>query len=146
MPSAIETAGIESISHVTLVVPDQAEALEWYTETFGFEVRADEPFETPEGAEGRWITVGVPGQDGLEITLLSPDPALYPPEAVESYESWIGRLPPLVLSTGDCRETVAELESRGVTVTEEPVEYPWGTSAMIADPWGNEFNVMESLA
>ena len=51
----------------------------------------------------------------------------------------------LVLSTADCRATVAELESRGVTVTEEPEELPWGVSAMIADPYGNEFNVMQAF-
>lgn len=145
MRSTVTSTGIEAVSHVTVVVPDQAEALEWYTETLGFEVRADEAFETPEGATGRWITVGVPGQADLEIALVDPDPELYPPETVEAFESRIGTLPPLVLSTADCRATVAELESRGVTVTEEPEELPWGVSAMVADPYGNEFNVMQAL-
>lgn len=146
MSSTVETAGIQALSHVTIVVPDQAEALEWYTETFGFEVRADEPFETPDGSAGRWVTVGVRGQADVEIALIDPDPELYPPAVVERYEAWIGGIPPLVFATEDCRDTVEELEARGVTITEEPVDLPWGTSAMVADPYGNEFNVMEPVA
>lgn len=146
MPSSAGSTGIQSLSHVTLVVPDQDEALAWYTETFGFEVRADEAFETPDGSTGRWVTIGVPGQPDVEIALVDPDPALYPPDAVAQHESWLGNLPPLVLTTDDCRATVAELERRGVTVTEAPTDLPWGVSAMVADPYGNEYNVMQPAA
>jgi len=145
MSSTAESLGITALSHVTLVVPDQAEAVDWYTETLGFEVRADDAFETPDGRSGRWVTLGVPGQAGVEVAVVAPDPDRYDPEMVETYESWIGGLPPLVLATADCRATVAELASRGVTVTEEPVDLPWGVSAMVADPWGNEFNVMQAF-
>ena len=49
---------------VTLVVNDQAKALDFYTKVLGLEKRAD--YVGPTGA--RWVTVAPKGQD-LEISL-----------------------------------------------------------------------------
>lgn len=50
---------LTDLTHVTVIVEDADEALEWYTETFGFEVRADEEFDP--GV--RWLTVASPAAD-----------------------------------------------------------------------------------
>ena len=51
------------IMYTTLFVTDQEKALDFYTQMFGFEKRADNP-----GSEGRFLTVGLKGQDA-EILL-----------------------------------------------------------------------------
>lgn len=60
------------IQSVTVVVPDQDEALKFYTEVLGFELRNDsEPM-----PGHRWLEVAPPGSP-ISIVLLPPDSA-YP--------------------------------------------------------------------
>src|SRR5258706_10927181 len=55
---------IKRLGVTGIYVKDQNEALRFYTEKLGFEIRADV---TMEGY--RWLTVGVKGQPDLEIGL-----------------------------------------------------------------------------
>lgn len=58
--------------HLTSVsVDDQDRALRFYTDLLGFEARQDVPL----GNGDRWLTVGAPGQDGVELLL---EPASHP--------------------------------------------------------------------
>ncbi|MHB1615504.1 MAG: VOC family protein, partial [Actinomycetes bacterium] len=56
-----------SISHCFLLVRDQDEALAFYRDVLGLQVRTDVAFEGM-----RWLTVGPGSQPGLEIVLESP--------------------------------------------------------------------------
>ncbi len=142
MSNAQRQVGVESLDVVTLVVDDQDEALAFYTETLGFEKRSDEGFEL-EGETGRWLTVGLPGQE-LEIALVEITP--YDAETQEVLEEKRGTQTWWTFGTGDCEATVAAMESAGIEITQAPHEYPWGTEAMFADPFGNEFGLMEYAA
>jgi hypothetical protein len=42
------------------------------------------------------------------------------------------------LRTDDCRETCAELEARGVELTQQPDERFYGIDAALRDPSGND--------
>lgn len=64
--------------HVALRRDDVDEALAFYTDRLGFEVRADEEF----GPGVRWVTVAPPMQDETEIHLQEPHPELHGVEAV----------------------------------------------------------------
>ena len=55
---------VEKLMVVTLVVKDQAKALDFYTKALGLEKRSD--YLGPTGA--RWLTVAPKGQD-IEISL-----------------------------------------------------------------------------
>ena len=139
--SAQQQVGIESLDIVPVVVEDLDEAIEFYTETLGFEVRMDEEFEM-EGASGRWVTVGIPGDD-LQIALMPAEEPYYEEETKEFVASRLGTPTYYTFSTSDCEASVAALEAAGVEITREVQEYPWGTEAMFADPFGNEFSVFE---
>ena len=141
MSSTQQQVGIESLDIVPVVVEDLDEAIEFYTESLGFEVRMDDEFEM-DGASGRWVTVGVPG-DGVQLTLMAADEPYYDDETREVVGSMLGSQTWYTFRTSDCEATVAAMESAGVEVTQEPQEYPWGTEAMFADPDGNEFAVFE---
>lgn len=133
--------GIESLAIVPIVVDDMDEALEFYTETLGFEVRSDDEFEMG-GETGRWLTIGVPGED-VEMALTPVDEPYYDDETRELLEAKIGTQTWYTFRTGDCHATATALEEAGVEITREPTEYPWGVEAMFADPFGNEFSVFE---
>ena len=73
---------INRLSHATIWVLDQDEALAFYTGKLGFEVRTDQRID-----DFRWVTVGPPGQPDLEIVLLVPGPPMMPPEAAEQIKA-----------------------------------------------------------
>lgn len=131
-------AMLNRVSHVPIVVRDQQEALDWYTDKLGFEVMTDQPM--PEG-QGRWLTVAPPGQAELEI-ILEPLEWGLAGDDPDTKETVIGRNG-LVFSVDDCEATVDELRERGVEIISEPEEVPWGISALIADLYGNVHNLVE---
>ena len=62
------------IANTQLWVHDQDEALDFYTEKLGMEVRSDVTL--PEMGNFRWLTVGPAGQDDVAIVLMAdPRPA-----------------------------------------------------------------------
>src|SRR5204862_4081679 len=58
-----------TLSHAFVWCLDQDEALRFYTDALGFEVRTDAPME-----HMRWLTVGPPEQPDVEVGLLEPVP------------------------------------------------------------------------
>lgn len=133
--------GLASLSNVTLVVKDVDDALAFYTETLDFEPRMDEVFEL-DGVTGRWVTIGLPGQD-VDIALVTADEPYYDEETSDLLESRLGTETWWTFHTADCEASVAALEAADVEITEAPQERPWGTEAMFADPCGNEFGLFE---
>ena len=57
------------ISNAQLWVHDQDEALAFYTDKLGMEVRSDVTL--PEMGDFRWLTVGPPGQEDVSIVLMA---------------------------------------------------------------------------
>ena len=57
------------IANAQLWVHDQDEALAFYTEKLGFEVRSDVTL--AEMGDFRWLTVGPPGQEDVTVVLMA---------------------------------------------------------------------------
>lgn len=129
---------LTDVTHVTTLVDDVDEALEWYTERFGFETRSDETF----GPGMRWVTVAPEGAS-TEIVLQEPNPSFHGEGRAAAMRDRIGQGTTTVLGTDDCRSDVDDLEDRGVTVTSGPEEVPWGLSAVVEDLYGNPYNLVE---
>ncbi len=129
------------ITQLILVVTNQAQALEFYTEKVGFEKKTDV---TPPGGT-RWVTVGPKGQD-LELALWEVGSAVDPAQRAWS-KQWVpGQYPPLLIRVADCRKTYEELQARGVDFPQPAKEYPWGVSATFRDPDGNLFSLSQPPA
>ena len=125
------------IMWTTLFVTDQDKALDFYTQTFGFEKRADNP-----GPEGRFLTIGLKGDD-REI-LLWPGGNGRPTEG--SGVPPLSIPGPLFLESDDLRKDVAALRSRGVKLVEpEPEEYAFGVRATALDPDGNRLSLRQPI-
>ena len=70
----------KQLTHVNQWVHDQDEALAFYTDTLGLELRDD--VTVPELGNFRWLTVGVPGQPEVSITLMAvPGPPVFDADA-----------------------------------------------------------------
>jgi predicted enzyme related to lactoylglutathione lyase len=135
---------ITSLANSQVWVHDQDEALAFYTDKLGFELRED--VTVPEMGNFRWLTVGVPGQKDVSITLMAiPGPPVFDEETRDQIQSLVakGALGGLFFATDDCRATYEELRSRGVEFTQEPVEQPYGIDAGFRDSSGNHMRMAQ---
>lgn len=117
---------LTEITHAPVLVADQDAALDFYTETLGFEVRDDVSMEG-----GRWLTVGLPDRD-------------FPQLVLQQGEG--GGDGTFVLATDDVHADYARLSEAGVTFHGEPTEMPWGIECVFEDPDGNTFDLLEPTA
>jgi catechol 2,3-dioxygenase-like lactoylglutathione lyase family enzyme len=129
---------IERLSHVTILVRDQEEALRFYTEKLGFELAEDAKMPTGD----RWLTVAPAGTD-VQIVLQKPSPAVFGEEGAREMLKRVGQGPTWAYKVDDCQRTFDELAKKGVKVISPPVKYPFATEAFMADLYGNPFILME---
>ncbi len=122
---------ITRISHLTVYVHDQDEALRWYQDNLGFEVCMDNSKVVP---ELRWLTVSPAGNRDTQIVLM--------PARNDDEKSRVGSNLITVLNTDDCRGDMARLAANGVEIVEAPAEVPWGVSGVIRDLYGNPYNLV----
>src|SRR5437764_7071702 len=103
------------IASAQLWVHDQDEALEFYTQKLGMEVRSDVTL--PELGNFRWLTVAPAGQEDFAIVLMAiPGPPVMDPETAEQVGNLMGKgfAGTVFLTTEDVRADYEELKSRGV--------------------------------
>jgi catechol 2,3-dioxygenase-like lactoylglutathione lyase family enzyme len=135
---------LKQLTHVQVWVLDQDEALKFYTEKLGMEVRED--VTVPELGNFRWLSVGVPGQDDVSITLMAiPGPPVFEEETRRKIQELLatGAAGGLFFSTENAQTTYEELKSRGVEFTQEPTEQPYGIDAGFRDSSGNHFRMAQ---
>ena len=136
---------LKQLTHVNVWVDDQDEALAFYTEKLGLELRDD--VTVPEMGNFRWLTVGPPGQPDIALTLMAvPGPPVFDTDTRDQLKTLMakGAAGGLFFSTDDCQATYEELKSRGVEFQQEPTGQPYGIDAAIRDPSGNQIRVVQS--
>ena len=132
------------IANAQLWVHDQEEALAFYTEKVGMEVRADVTLAEMDGF--RWLTVGPPGQEDVSITLMAiPGPPVMDADTAAQVRDLVakGFAGTVFLTTDDCQASYEELKGRGVEFTETPEERPYGIDSAFRDPSGNSIRLAE---
>ena len=135
------------IANTQLWVHDQEEALAFYTQKLGMEVRADVTL--PEMGDFRWLTVGPVGQEEFSIVLMAiPGPPVMDEATAAQVRELMakGFAGTVFLTTEDCQASYEELKSRGVEFTEAPEERPYGIDAGFRDPSGNSFRLTQIRA
>ena len=135
---------LKQLTHTQVWVHDQDEALAFYTEKLGFELRED--VTVPELGNFRWLSVGVPGQPDVSITLMAvPGPPVFDDETRAQIHSLLARGASggLFFTTDDVEKTYEELKGRGVEFTQEPTQQPYGVDAGFRDSSGNHFRMMQ---
>ena len=135
---------ITQLANVQVWVHDQDEALAFYTDKLGLELRED--VTVPEMGNFRWLSVGVPGQENISITLMAvPGPPVFDDETRNQIVSLMakGASGGLFFTTDDCRAAYDELKGRGVEFQQEPTEQPYGVDAGFRDPSGNSMRMVQ---
>ncbi len=118
---------ITNVAAAVLYVGDQDEALAFYRDTLGFELVTDADM----GGGARWIEVRPPGaQTSIVVS------------AASAFGKDPGEGAHLTFTADDVVATVAELRSRGATVS-DPVSEPWGTYATVEAPDGHRLQFHE---
>jgi uncharacterized glyoxalase superfamily protein PhnB len=125
-------------------VHDQDEALAFYTQKLGMEVRSDVTL--PEMGNFRWLAVAPPGQEDVAIVLMAipGQPVMDDATAQQVRELMSkGFAGTVFLTTDDVRADFEELSRRGVEFSEPPEERPYGIDSGFRDPSGNSFRLTQ---
>ena len=132
---------VNNVSLVSVWVKDIEQSKAFYIDMLGFEERDDVVL----GDDFRWCTVGHPSQPELHVHLTTPGPPLSPEFAKSIIRAQDeGGTFALGISVDDCVATVADLESKGVVVINQPEERPYGVEALIRDNSGNWIVMVEN--
>jgi predicted enzyme related to lactoylglutathione lyase len=127
-----------------LFVRDQDEALAFYTEKLGMEVRSDVTMAEMGGF--RWLQVGPPSQPDTSIVLMAiPGEPMFDRETTDALRGLLdkGVGGALFLTTDDCQAAYEDLSARGVEFLEKPEERPYGIDAGFRDPSGNAIRLTQ---
>jgi uncharacterized glyoxalase superfamily protein PhnB len=133
-----------SFANAQMWVNDQDEALAFYTQKLGMEVRSDVTL--AEMGNFRWLTVGPPKQPDVGIALMAiPGPPMMDADTAEQLRSLMakGFAGTVFLTTDDCHASYEELKSRGVQFVEAPEERPYGIDSGFRDPSGNPIRLTQ---
>lgn len=126
----------QSIVHVTIVVNDYDEAIEFYTQKLGFELLED--IYIPE-QDKRWVLMAPANSVGMAVLLAKASAA--------GQQAFVGNQTGgrvfLFLSTDDFWRDYRQMQARGIKFTREPVEQPYGTVAVFEDLYGNLWDLVE---
>jgi len=132
---------INAIRLSQILVLDQDEALDFYVNKLGLVVSTDQDL-----GFMRWLTVSVPGEPGREILLERPGaPAMDDATADQARDlitkgaagGWIG------FTTDDAKKSYEALLAKGVDVTDEPTQRPYGIDFGLRDPFGNRIRISQ---
>jgi catechol 2,3-dioxygenase-like lactoylglutathione lyase family enzyme len=122
-----------TLSTCFVLVHDPDEALAFYRDTLGLEVRGDVARE-----QFRWITVGAAAQPEVSIVLtnyLNGSPA--DADALAALVAK-GALNGVHFRTDDLDASFETVRSAGAEIVQEPAQQPWGTRDFaVRDPSGN---------
>jgi catechol 2,3-dioxygenase-like lactoylglutathione lyase family enzyme len=125
----------QRIAHVTLVVRDYDEAIEFFTNAMGFELLED----TRLDPQKRWVLVGPKGSNGTSLLLA---------EAVtqkqrDSIGNQTGGRVFLFLQTDDFWSDYHRMVAACVRFKEQPREESYGIVAVFEDLCGNKWDLIQ---
>jgi len=132
---------IKRIRYAFVYVKDQNEALRFYTECLGFEIREDVTV-----GDYRWLTVGLKDQPDVNFGLArlqAGDSGLTEEEvAALTKMRDAGHLGGILLQTDDIYKTYEELKAKGVEFIRPPEDQFYGMiEAVFKDNSGNWFSL-----
>lgn len=124
----------QHIGYFALLVPDYDDAIAYYTQVLGFELREDAPRENGK----RWVVVAPPGaQSGILLARA----------ATEAQRTSIGNQTGgrvgFFLHTDDFQRDYAAMKARGVHFAETPRDEAYGTVAVFVDRYGNRWDLLQ---
>lgn len=126
---------ITRITHLSLFVKSQDDALKFYTEKLGFKVHTDA------ASNGiRWLTLNPASQPDFEIAIMAAEN-----KEEEDLVGKQGAKKPLIcVASNDCKKDYEELSKKGVKFLGAPEQQPWGIAVSFEDLYGNIIYMVEA--
>jgi catechol 2,3-dioxygenase-like lactoylglutathione lyase family enzyme len=125
----------QRIAHLTLVVRDYDEAIEFFTNAMGFELLED----TRLDPQKRWVLVGPKGSTGTSLLLAEAATQ----EQRDSIGNQTGGRVFLFLETDDFWSDYHRMVAAGVRFKEQPREESYGIVAVFEDLCGNKWDLIQ---
>lgn len=125
----------QHIAHIALVVKDYDEAIHFYCDRMGFELKED----TPLSETKRWVVVQPKGEGNCSLLLAK--------AAGDEQQNRIGNQTGgrvfLFLYTDDFKRDYNKYRAKGIEFVREPKEEVYGTVAVFKDLYGNLWDLIE---
>ena len=125
----------QKLIHISLLVDDYDEAIEFYTRKLGFELITNEKLTETK----RWVLVKPKGQGACSILLAKADG--------ETQKKYVGNQTGgrvfLFLSTDNFDRDFANLKKHNVRIIREPSEESYGRVTVFEDLYGNKWDLIE---
>ncbi|MBO3103982.1 VOC family protein [Cellulomonas fengjieae] len=130
-----------SLQFTNITVNDVDEALGFYRDALGLEVRND-----VSSGGFRWVTLGTDAQPGLGIVLSEPHAGRSQAQGDAIQELLTkGSLPMLVFASDDLDKTFEAVRASGAEVLQEPKDQGWGPrDCAFRDPSGNHLRISQA--
>jgi catechol 2,3-dioxygenase-like lactoylglutathione lyase family enzyme len=126
---------MKKFGHLTILVDDYDEALDFYTKKLGFVIKSDNKF----GDNNRWLTVAPSAKTDLEIVFVKAN--------TDEKRKIVGKQAAnhvfLTLQTDDCWRDFKIMQEKGVHFFGEPTEQFYGTEVVFEDLYGNRFDLIQ---
>ena len=124
------------LNAITFLVPDYDAGIDFFTETLGFTLVED----TAVTETKRWVVVAPPG-GGSHVLIAKASK----PEQVAAIGKAAGGRCAFFLHCDDFAATRAHMEARGIEFLEDARQEPYGTVAQFRDPFGNIWDLIETI-
>jgi predicted enzyme related to lactoylglutathione lyase len=132
---------IDSLRISQIYVLDQDKALDFYVNTLGLEKNTDQDL-----GFMRFLTINVPGDPDRQILLEKPAAPTMDPKTADEVRGLLtkGRTGgQLFFTTKNAAKTYDDLRKKGVEITQELTEQPYGIDFGLRDPFGNHIRVAQ---
>lgn len=126
----------QSIIHISLVVDDYDDALDFYINKLHFELVEDT---YQQEQDKRWVVVSPPGSDGVALLLAKASK----PEQRSFIGNQAGGRVFLFLRTDDFWRDFNSMKEKGIHFVREPSEQDYGTVAVFEDLYGNLWDLLQ---
>jgi catechol 2,3-dioxygenase-like lactoylglutathione lyase family enzyme len=133
--SSGEMPSSQSLALVTFMVREYDEAIAFFTRKLGFALLEN----TDLGNGKRWVVVQPQNSCGAKLLLARADA----PTQVASIGNQAGGRVFLFLHTDNFARDHAAMTARGINFLEAPRHEPYGTVAVFADLYGNQWDLIE---
>nr|WP_295933628.1 VOC family protein [uncultured Dyadobacter sp.] len=125
----------QRIAHISLLVQDYDEAIEFYTKKLGFRLIEDSKL----SEDKRWVIVAPPGAEECGLLLAK----AVGEQQIASVGNQTGGRVFLFLSTDDFWRDYDVMESHGIQFVRSPKEEDYGLVAVFADLYGNLWDLLQ---
>lgn len=125
----------QRIAHISLVVQDYDEAIEFYTTQLDFILIED----TPVGNNKRWVTVAPPGAKECCLVFVKAGNE----DQVNSIGNQTGGRVGFFLFTDDFWRDFNRMNDRKINFVRTPGEFEYGTVAVFEDLYGNLWDLIQ---